>query len=156
MTRPVNHDDDLIYVALSKANKLNAEKGVAGGIATLGDDGKVPSSQIPTFTDDVVYGYYNTEDGEFYEDEEYTTPIEGENDKIYIDLTSKNAYAWTEDGYVKISQPLTFDSEPTQGSANPVTSGGVYTALAGKSGVITFTDEEDDGNVVMTISDGGD
>ena len=33
---------------------------------------------------------------------------------------------------------LTFDSSPTSGSTNPVTSGGVYTALSGKQNTLTF------------------
>lgn len=34
--------------------------------------------------------------------------------------------------YGKLQEKLTFDSEPTEDSINPVTSGGVYTALGGK------------------------
>ena len=34
---------------------------------------------------------------------------------------------------VDYQAPLTFDSTPTSGSTNPVTSGGIYSALAGKS-----------------------
>ena len=33
---------------------------------------------------------------------------------------------------------LTFDNAPTEGSTNPVTSGGIYTALAGKQATLTF------------------
>ena len=35
---------------------------------------------------------------------------------------------------------ITIDSNPTQGSTNPVSSGGVYTALAGKQATLTFDD----------------
>lgn len=35
----------------------SSQKGVANGVATLGSDGKVPSSQLPSYVDDVVEAY---------------------------------------------------------------------------------------------------
>ena len=47
------------------ANAIPAsEKGVASGVATLDSSGKVPSSQLPSYVDDVIEGYYH--DGNFY------------------------------------------------------------------------------------------
>ncbi len=47
--------------------KLDASlKGAANGVAELDSDGKVPSSQLPSFVDDVIEGYYNEADGDFY------------------------------------------------------------------------------------------
>lgn len=48
--------------------------------------------------------------------------------------------AWAkamEEAVANIQPSLTFDEIPTDGSTNPVTSGGVYTALAGKQAAIT-------------------
>lgn len=44
----------------------SSEKGSINGVATLNDSGKVPSSQLPSYVDDVIEGYYNESDGEFY------------------------------------------------------------------------------------------
>lgn len=43
-------------------------------------------------------------------------------------------------GNISVQPTLTFDSAPADGSTNPVTSGGVYTALSGKQGTLTFDD----------------
>lgn len=54
-TNPVLVKDD---VGLSKvsndAQVKRSEMGVAGGVATLGTDGKVPTTQLPSYVDDVV------------------------------------------------------------------------------------------------------
>ena len=39
------------------AQVKRSEMGVANGVATLGSDGKVPSSQLPSYVDDVVEAY---------------------------------------------------------------------------------------------------
>lgn len=63
--------------------------------ADLDESGKVPSSQLPSYVDDIIEGYYNTTDGKFYEDEQYTTEIEGEHGKIYISLDTNKQYRWS-------------------------------------------------------------
>lgn len=65
-----------------------SEMGVANGVATLGVDGKVPASQLPSFVDDVIEGYYY--DGKFYEEAAHTTEITPEGGKIYIDLSTED------------------------------------------------------------------
>lgn len=49
---------------------------------------------------------------------------------------------------------LTFDSSPTQGSQNPVRSGGVYTALAGKQDTLVFDTEPTAGSTNPVTSGG--
>ena len=49
---------------------------------------------------------------------------------------------------------LTFDSTPVQNSTNPVTSGGVYTALAGKQNTLTF-DAAPTQNSTNPVTSGG-
>lgn len=67
-------------------------------------DGKIPANQLPSYVDDVIQGYlYN---GAFYEDEEHTILITGENGKIYIELTSNKTYRWNGSGYSEISESL--------------------------------------------------
>ncbi len=53
------------------------------------------------------------------------------------DLTNDAGYL-TNDDLSGMQETLTFDDAPTSGSANPVKSGGVYTALAGKQDTLSF------------------
>jgi len=39
------------------AQVKRSEMGVASGVATLGTDGKVPTSQLPSYVDDTIEGY---------------------------------------------------------------------------------------------------
>lgn len=73
----------------------NSAVGTAGGVAELDNTGKVPSSQLPSYVDDVIDGYYNETDGKFYEESTYTTEIPGETGKIYISVDSDIQYRWT-------------------------------------------------------------
>lgn len=78
--------------------------GVANGVAELDSTGRVPSSQLPSYVDDVVDGYYYN--NKFYEDSAHTTEITGQTGKIYIDLVSNKTYRWTGSGYAEISASL--------------------------------------------------
>lgn len=50
------------------AEKLDQSlKGTPNGVAELDQNGKVPASQLPSFVDDVIEGYYNEANGKFYE-----------------------------------------------------------------------------------------
>lgn len=74
--------------------------GQANGVATLDSTGKVPSSQLPSYVDDVLEGYlYN---GKFYKESAHTTEITGEGGKIYVDLSTNYSYRWSGTTYVKI------------------------------------------------------
>jgi len=63
--------------------------------------GKVPASELPSYVDDVIEGYYY--EGDFYEDSGHTTPITGEAGKIYIDLDTENCYRWSGSVFIQIS-----------------------------------------------------
>ena len=91
------------------------EKGANSGVATLGADGKVPSSQLPSFVDDVLEGYLNATDGKFYEESTYSTEIPAEGGKIYTDLSNNKTYRWGGTVYVEISAGLALGE--TQGTA---------------------------------------
>lgn len=121
-------------------------KGTANGLAELDENGKVPSSQLPAFVDDVVE----------YADTEHF-PLTGETGKIYVALDTNKTYRWSGSAYVEISPSLSLGETSatayrgdrgaaayaaavtnktgsvTENSTNLVTSGGVYTAMTAKS-----------------------
>lgn len=70
-------------------------KGVANGVAELDSTGKVPSSQLPSYVDDVL---------------EYSAkssfPATGESGKIYVDTSTNKTYRWSGTTYVEISASL--------------------------------------------------
>ena len=70
-------------------------KGVANGVASLGADGKVPSSQLPSYVDDVME--YDNKSG---------FPAKGETDKIYLAKDTNLIYRWSGTTYVEISSSL--------------------------------------------------
>ena len=75
-----------------------------GSYATLDSSGHVPSSQLPSYVDDVIEGYYSN--GNFYSDSEKTKKITGEGGKIYTDLTTNKTYRWGGTAWVEISKSL--------------------------------------------------
>ena len=94
------------YLKEKTEEKLDkSEKGAADGVAELDSNGLVPSSQLPSFVDDVVEGFYHN--GGFYEDAAHTNAIQGESGKLYVDLSSgqpsKNVYRWSGRVFVVIS-----------------------------------------------------
>ena len=81
-------------------------KGANSGVAELDATGKVPSSQLPSYVDDIIEGYLNSTDGKFYEDSSYTTEITGETGKIYVTLDTNKSYRWSGSAFVEISESL--------------------------------------------------
>lgn len=78
------------------AGKLNIGlKGTPNGLAELDSNGKVPSSQLPSYVDDVL---------------EYTEltafPATGETGKIYVAKDTNKTYRWSGNTYVEISASL--------------------------------------------------
>ena len=80
------------------------EKGANSGVATLDATGKVPSSQLPSFVDDVI------EAANFA-----ALPETGEGGKIYVTLDDNKTYRWGGTTYVEISAGLALGE--TQGTA---------------------------------------
>lgn len=78
--------------------------GAAGGLASLGEDGKVPSAQLPSYVDDVVDVYVSG--GKMYSDSAHTNEVAGETGKIYIDLTTLKTYRWSGSALAEISASL--------------------------------------------------
>ncbi|WP_159476553.1 hypothetical protein [Chryseobacterium sp. 18068] len=84
------------YVPLS-------QKGAANGVASLDASGQVPASQLPSYVDDVLEGYYKAADGKFYKEAAYTNLIAGETGKIYVSLDTNKTYRWTGTTFVYIT-----------------------------------------------------
>ena len=78
------------------SEKLNAsEKGSAGGVAELNENGIVLTSQLPSFVDDVL---------EFPTLNDF--PAQGESGKIYVDISTNKTYRWGGSSYTEISPSL--------------------------------------------------
>lgn len=78
-----------------KHDDFVATKGKANGFASLDGNGLVPSSQLPSYVDDVIDAYATYEVSEtgklsnikLYSDPDHANPITGESGKIYLNIT---------------------------------------------------------------------
>mgnify|MGYP006916040860 CR=1 FL=1 len=119
-----------------------AQKGASEGVAELDANGKVPSSQLPSYVDDVVEGYLNPADGKFYEEDTYTTEIDGETGKIYIDLSTEKTYRWSGTVFAEISESLALGE----------TSSTAYAGNKGKQNADDIADLKTDKQDVLQFS----
>ncbi len=77
------------------SNVITDQKGANGGLAELDNSGKVPTSQLPSYVDDVLeYGAKSS------------FPTTGESGKIYVDTSNNKTYRWSGSAYVEISPSL--------------------------------------------------
>ena len=97
-TRKVNGKDLSADITLGASDVKaipTSQKGMANGVAELDANGFVPSSQLPSYVDDVL---------------EYDTktdfPTNGESGKIYIATDTNLQYRWTGTQYIEISSSL--------------------------------------------------
>lgn len=135
---------DTVEVAVDSSGKLyvptyptlaglggiaSTEKGANNGVASLGADGKVPSSQLPSYVDDVIEGTLAT------------FPATGETGKIYVDTDTNKSYRWSGSVYVEISQATIHKYTGT------ITGDGTTTAF-------TVTHSLDTRDVIVNVYDG--
>jgi hypothetical protein len=73
----------------------STDKGANGGVAELDSNGKVPSSQLPSYVDDVLS--YSSQSA---------FPATGETGKIYIAEDTNKTYRWSGSAYAEISASL--------------------------------------------------
>lgn len=83
------------YTASEVGAIATTSKGANNGVAELDSSGKVPSSQLPSYVDDVL---------------EYSAkssfPSTGETGKIYVDTSENKTYRWSGSTYTEISPSL--------------------------------------------------
>lgn len=84
--------DDSLHKELTNFKNT---KGKANGLASLDDSGKVPSTQLPSYVDDVL---------EFTQLDQLPNP--GESGKIYVVTSTNLQYRWSGSDYVEISKSL--------------------------------------------------
>lgn len=84
--------DDSLHKELTNFKNT---KGKANGLASLDDSGKVPSTQLPSYVDDVL---------EFTQLDQLPKP--GESGKIYVVTSTNLQYRWSGSDYVEISNSL--------------------------------------------------
>lgn len=100
-------------------SKLNTSlKGAPNGLAELDGEGKVPSSQLPSYVDDVL---------EFANRSSF--PQTGESGKIYVAIDTNLSYRWGGSTYVEIASSLAL------GETSSTAYRGDYGAAAYKHGV---------------------
>lgn len=81
--------------AKAEGDRVLAEKGQPGGLAELDESGRVPSSQLPSYVDDVINVATYSQ-----------LPNPGESGKIYITEDTNLTYRWSGTGYAEISPSL--------------------------------------------------
>lgn len=139
------------------------EKGANSGVATLGADGKVPSSQLPSFVDDVIDlldiaetapehcsagdKYYNSSSKKIFTatgtDTWGQTGEDPEGGKIYITLDDEKTYRWSGTTMAEISAGLALGE--TQGTA--------YEGSKGKANADAIAAHTGNTDIHVTTSD---
>lgn len=99
------------YTASEVGAIATTAKGSANGVAELDNTGKVPSSQLPSYVDDVIEGYYYN--SKFYSDSAHTTEITPETGKIYVDISTDKTYRWSGTAYAQIKGDLALGETST-------------------------------------------
>ena len=111
-------------------------------------DGKVPSSQLPSYVDDVI------------EVANYAAlPIPGETGVIYITLDTNKVYRWTGSVYVEIasgSTNLSYTPGVSNGTVNSDTGSDAVIPLAGLVNAGLFSAEEKNKLAAITGTNTGD
>lgn len=79
----------------SKVQQFINSKGAPNGLASLNESGVIPSTQLPSYVDDVVEGATFS-----------NLPSKGESGKIYIVTSTNIQYRWSGTAYVEISKSI--------------------------------------------------
>lgn len=125
-----NYDNTAKNAVDSLGTASTKDAGVANGVAELDAAGKVPSSQLPSFVDDVI------------EVADYDhLPITGESGKIYVTLDTNKTYRWTGSGYAEISESLALGETSS-------------TAYRGDRGKTAYDHSQDSGRITAAVSSG--
>ena len=95
LTNTLNSIDSYSKATRNQLDTFKNTKGQSQGIAPLDENGKVASSYLPSYVDDVLE--YNTRT---------TFPTTGESGKIYIALDTNKTYRWGGTTYVELSSSV--------------------------------------------------
>lgn len=140
----VNSDWDAVSGVAQILNKptlgtaASKDTGVANGVAELDSNGLVPTSQLPSYVDDVL---------------EYASqsafPATGETGKIYVALDTNLTYRWSGSAYVEISPSLALGETSStayagnKGKANADAIAALQTTVGSLATVATTGDYDD-------------
>lgn len=92
---------------LTEGKEDKANKNAPNGYAALDSGGKVSSAQLPSYVDDILEGYLQS--NVFYLESSHVTVISAETGKIYVDITTgqKNKqYRYSGTTYIQITNGL--------------------------------------------------
>jgi hypothetical protein len=114
--------------------RITAQKGANSGLASLDSGGKVPSSQLPAYVDDVLE-YANLS----------SLPATGVSGVIYVTLDTNYEYRWGGSSYIRlVASPGSTDAVP-EGTTNlyfttaRAAAAAPVQTVAGRSGTVTLT-----------------
>lgn len=93
---------EVVGLESALSNKVDvSQKAQPNGIATLDSTGVIPSTQLPSYVDEVIEGYLFN--GTFYEDESHSIAVEASTGKIYLDVETNLSYRYGGTAYVQIT-----------------------------------------------------
>ena len=118
------------YTASEVGAIASTLKGAVNGVAELDANGLVPSSQLPSYVDDII------------EVADYDhLPISGESGKIYVTLDTNKTYRWSGSGYTEVSPSLALGETSS-------------TAYRGDRGKTAYDHSQDSGRITSAVSSG--
>lgn len=127
------------YTASEVGAIPSTDKGANNGVASLDSSGKVPSSQLPSYVDDVVEGYYDSTTDRFYEESTFETVIPPVDGKSWVDVSTNKSYRWTGSVYTRVDEGVqlgtthstaAYGDEGATAYAHATESGKISTAVA--------------------------
>ena len=99
----VNGETGAVVLDASDVNAVaTSAVGANSGVAPLNASGKIDSTYLPSYVDDVIEGYYYN--SKFYTTSAHTTEITGETGKIFVDLSTNKTYRYGGSSFTEISQ----------------------------------------------------
>lgn len=150
----LNHTHSIANVtglqAALDAKMLNSQRGVANGVASLGSDGKVPSSQLPNIAGGGMYFPHETLTGAdigklvIWKDGKAQLPMFEPQQAAIVPEYSFELNLASFNGFTRQTAVVTFSTNPTEGEII-----GIYTF---KNNPISSTDSKIQGTLYDTIS----
>ena len=128
---------------------LSNTKGVANGVVPLDTNTKIDAIYLPSYVDDVLEGYYDTNTDAFYGEATFENVIAASSGKIYVDITTKKTYRYSGSGYVEIAAN---EVNSVNGEVGVVVldAGDIGVSAAAFDGVLT-TDDTDIQTALTTL-----